>query len=84
MLRRANPPTYRSPRSAPAGPLGLTGAQLEHVMTACGPLEPEKRSQFLERVAAKLTLLGAFTDGDLDRAIAAALSGLIHAREPAA
>jgi len=45
----------------------------------CTPLEPEKRSLLLERIAAKLDLRGpAFTDRDIDRTIASAHSELQH------
>jgi hypothetical protein len=48
-------------------------------MTAADPLPAEKRSLFLERVAARLRLHGPrFTDTDLNAAIQAALSGLIQ------
>jgi hypothetical protein len=41
------------------GMLALTDAQLEIVMTAAGSLPVEKRSAFLERVAARLRLRGS-------------------------
>jgi len=57
----------------------LTDAQLALVMTAAGGLPVEKRSLFLERVAAWLRLHGPrFTDADLGAAIQAALTGLIQ------
>jgi hypothetical protein len=57
----------------------LNDAQLALVMTAAGSLPAEKRSTFLERVAARLQLRGPrFTDADLDAAIQAALIGLIQ------
>ena len=53
--------------------------QLALVMTAAGSLPVEKRSVFLERVAARLRLHGPrFTDADLGAAIQAALTGLIQ------
>jgi hypothetical protein len=59
--------------------LALTDAQLEIVMVAAGGLPAEKRSVFLERVAARLRLHGPrFTDADLDAATQAALTGLIQ------
>jgi hypothetical protein len=59
--------------------LALTDSQLQIVMTAAGSLPVEKRSTFLERVAAKLRLRGPhFTDVDLGAAIQAALTGLIQ------
>ena len=48
-------------------------------MIAAGGLPAEKRSVFLERVAARLRLRGPhFTDADLSAAIQAALTGLIQ------
>jgi len=47
-------------------------------MVAASPLPLEKRASFLERVAAKLNLHGAFTDRDVEAAIRLALVGLIH------
>ena len=53
----------------------LSDNQLALVMTAAGPLPPEKRSVFLERVAARLQLRGPrFSDDDLDDAIRRALT----------
>jgi hypothetical protein len=57
----------------------LSNAQLALVMTAAGGLPVEKRSVFLERVAARLQLRGFhFADVDLGAAIQAALMGLIQ------
>jgi hypothetical protein len=57
----------------------LSDKQLALVMTAAGGLPVEKRSVFLERVAARLRLRGYhFTDADLGAAIQAALTGLIQ------
>ena len=51
----------------------LNDSQLALIMTAAGPLPAEKRSVFLERVAARLRLRGPhFTDADLGAAIQAA------------
>jgi hypothetical protein len=48
-------------------------------MLASNPLSPEKRTAMLERVAARLELCGpAFTDADVEAAIASAMVGLIH------
>jgi hypothetical protein len=41
-------------------------------------LPVEKRSVFLERVAARLQLLGSFTDRDFDDAVRLALRRLIQ------
>jgi hypothetical protein len=58
----------------PGSMLALTDSQLDLVMTAAGGLTPEKRSLFLERVAARLELRGRrFTDDDLERAVRSAL-----------
>jgi hypothetical protein len=57
----------------------LSDDQLALVMTAAGSLPVEKRSIFLERIAAKLRLHGPrFTEADLGAAIQAALTGLIQ------
>jgi hypothetical protein len=59
--------------------LALTDSQLQIVMAAGRHLSPEKRSLFLERIAARLRLHGNnFTDVDLERAVRSALSGLIR------
>jgi hypothetical protein len=49
--------------------LALSDGQLTIVMTAARGLPVEKRSVFLERVAARLQLLGSFTDRDFDNAV---------------
>jgi hypothetical protein len=58
--------------------LALDDDQLAVVMLAASGLDPEKRSVFLERVAARLRLQPRFTDDDLDKAIRMALIGLAH------
>ena len=59
--------------------LALSDDQLALVMTAAGSVPVEKRSVFLERVAARLQLRGFhFTDADLGAAIQAALTGSIQ------
>jgi hypothetical protein len=58
--------------------LALSDGQLTIVMTAARGLPVEKRSVFLERVAARLQLLGSFTDRDFDDAVRLALRGLIQ------
>ena len=61
------------------GMLAFNDNQLQIVMTAAGSVPVEKRSTFLERVAARLPLRGShFTDADLGAAIQAALTGLIQ------
>ena len=60
------------------GMFALTDAQLEIVMAAAGSLPAEKRSVFLERVAARLQLRGPhFTNANLGAAIQVAVTGLI-------
>jgi hypothetical protein len=58
--------------------LALNDAQLALVMTAAGGLPVEKRGLFLERVAARLTLHGRFTNADLDDAVRVAPHGLVQ------
>jgi hypothetical protein len=62
-------------------PISLTDSQLALVMTAARPLSLEKRSAFLERIAARLRLVGyrKVADDDVERAIGAALRGLLQA-----
>ena len=57
--------------------LSLSDSQLQIIMTAAGTMPVEKRSTFLERVAARLHG-PRFTDADLGAAIQAALKGLIQ------
>jgi hypothetical protein len=83
--RRHEPPratVYRSPRPAPTRPVALSDDALRMVMLAARPVEPEKRSLLLERIAARLDLNGAFTDNDVEASIGSGLAGLIY--EPAA
>jgi hypothetical protein len=58
--------------------LALSDQQLAAVMIAAGPVPPEKRGLFLERIAARLRLLRRFDDAELDQAVALALCGLIQ------
>ena len=63
--------------------LSLSDGQLAIVMTAASSVPVEKRSTFLERVAARLQLRGGrFTDRDLGGAVRLALQWLIQ--QPAA
>ena len=56
----------------------LSDSQMEAVMTAAADLV-EKRSVFLDRVAAQLQRRGRrFTAADLEKAVRVALTGLIH------
>jgi hypothetical protein len=75
--------TIRIARAPPGavllGMFALNDSQLALVMTAAGGLPVEKRSTFLERVAARLRLRGFhFTDADLGVVIQAALTGSIQ------
>jgi len=63
-------------------PLALSDAQLKTVMAFAAGIPPEKRSLFLERFAAMLTLRGRFNDADVADVAARALVGL--ASRPAA
>jgi hypothetical protein len=58
--------------------LALTDAQLGIVMTAAKAVLPDRRSMFLERVAAMLAYRGRFTDSDVARVAALAAQGLIQ------
>jgi hypothetical protein len=58
--------------------LALSDDQLTIVMTAARGLPVDKRSVFLERVAARLQLRGRFTDRDFDDAVRLALRHLIQ------
>ena len=60
---KADMDQHRHPRAFP----GFRSPLLLHLV------EPEKRALLLERITAKLDLHGAFTDRDLDQAIASAM-----------
>jgi hypothetical protein len=64
-------------------PLALSDHQLELVMTAAGPLVPEKRVVLMERIVAALRVrAGVFRkpiDADIELAMREALKGLIQA-----
>jgi hypothetical protein len=64
--------------------ISLSDTQLKTVMAAASHVPHEKRSQFLERVAAMLTLRGRghFDDADVTDAVSRALNGMTH--QPAA
>ena len=63
--------------------LSLSDQQLAAVMRVADEIAtPEKRSTFLQRVAAMLVLRGRFTDGDVAAVARLAATGL--ARRPAA
>ena len=62
-------------------PLSLTDDQVRALMLAAGPLDLEKRTTFLERVAGRLRLIGNHpSDQELSAAIEATLRSLIQAR----
>jgi hypothetical protein len=63
-------------------PLALSDAQLQTLMTLAAELVPEKRSAFLERVGAMLTIRGRFDDAYVAEVARLALIGLV--RRPAA
>jgi hypothetical protein len=54
--------------------------QLALVMTAAKPLDPSKRATLLERIASHLRCISVRrpTDSEVDRAIKAAMSGLLQ------
>ena len=60
-------------------PLGLSDSQLATLMTSAGDIPQEKRSLFLQRVNAMLTLKGRrFTDRDLIEVLTLAQVGLVR------
>lgn len=64
--------------------ISLSDAQLKLVMAAASHVPHEKRSQFLERIAAMLRLRGSghFNDDDVSDVVARALRGMTY--QPAA
>jgi hypothetical protein len=58
--------------------LALSDSQLETLMTFAADIPPDKRSTFLERIAAMLTLRGRghFNDDDVAEVAQLALAGL--------
>ena len=64
---------------------GLTDQQLQIVIDGAYGLPLDKRSPYLQRVWARLTLHGGrhVTDDDVTRAVQQALRGLVH-QQPAA
>jgi hypothetical protein len=59
--------------------IALSDRQLQIVMVAAQPLAVEKRTCFLERIAAELARVHRPDDRDVDHAVRAALRGLLHA-----
>jgi len=58
--------------------ISLSDSQLRIVMVAATPLAVEKRGTFLQRVAGQLGQVRRPADRDVERAVAAALRGLLH------
>ncbi len=59
--------------------LSLTDNQMQAVLLAAQPLPPEKRSELLERIGARLRLVaGRPSDDDVARAVELALRGLVQ------
>jgi hypothetical protein len=64
--------------------LSLSNHELQTVMTAARTLPVEKRSQYLQRIAAMLELRGRFSESDVSEVAALALVGLVQQRTDAA
>jgi hypothetical protein len=60
--------------------LALTDPQLKIVMAAAAAVLPDRRSLFLERVAAMLVLRGRFDDNDVRTVTTLAAQGLLQAK----
>ena len=58
--------------------LSLSDHQLQIVMLAAQPLDPEHRDIFLQRCGAMLKTRGRFTDADVHDVTALALCGLVR------
>jgi hypothetical protein len=59
--------------------IALSDRQLQAVIVAAQPLAVDKRACFLERIAAELARIHRPDDRDVDRAVRAALRGLMQA-----
>jgi hypothetical protein len=64
--------------------LALNDAQLQILMAAAAAVLPDRRSLFLERVAAMLTLQGRYDDADVAKVAERAACGLIQQSTDAA
>jgi hypothetical protein len=64
--------------------VSFSNQQLQTLMTTARSLPVEKRSQYLQRIAAMLELRGRFSDGDVSEVAALALVGLVHQKTDAA
>jgi hypothetical protein len=62
----------------PAMALALTDFQLKTIMQAAAGIDPSRRDQFLQRVAAMLRLKGRFSNADVAAVAQLALAGLQH------
>ena len=60
--------------------IALSDRQLEIVMDAAAELLVEKRAVLLERIAARLRLIGRFNDQDLELAVRAGLHNLTFSK----
>ena len=67
-----------------ATPFRLTDSQLQLLLAAAKPLDPDKRGLFLERVGAHLrcNCSGHPSDADVEAAVAAGLRGLQQQARP--
>jgi hypothetical protein len=65
-------------------PFSLTDQQMQTIMAGARTLPVEKRSQYLQRIAAMLEIRGRFSDGDVTEVAALALVGLVHQKTDAA
>jgi hypothetical protein len=64
-------------------PISLSDRQLALIMTAAGPLEPDKRIVLMERIGALLRIQGVRRPGDSDIALALSqcLRGMVQEPE---
>ena len=58
--------------------ISLSDAQLRTIMAVAGTLDQDKRSTFLQRIAAQLEQRGRFSDDDVVHTAQLALNGLVH------
>jgi hypothetical protein len=58
--------------------ISLSDTQLRTVMAVAGALDQDKRSTFLERIAARLQQRDRFTDDDVAHVAQLALTGLVQ------
>jgi hypothetical protein len=60
--------------------LALTDPQMKILIAAAAAVLPDRRSLFLERVAAMLKLQGRFNDDDVRKVAGVAAQGLLQAK----